>query len=101
MKNIVSVFALGLAAALACGGLGEAQTQPQTQTPVQTKEARDQFVRAYRIGPEDILEINVFEVEEMNRTVRVEEDGTITLIGATTENPSFEVIGPLLSRCKV
>ncbi len=29
------------------------------------------------------------------------EDGTITLIGATTENPSFEVIGPLLSRVKV
>lgn len=29
------------------------------------------------------------------------EDGTITLIGATTENPSFEVIGPLLSRAKV
>jgi putative ATPase len=29
------------------------------------------------------------------------EDGTIVLIGATTENPSFEVIGPLLSRCRV
>ncbi len=29
------------------------------------------------------------------------EDGTLTLIGATTENPSFEVIGPLLSRTKV
>nr|MDJ0789760.1 replication-associated recombination protein A [Myxococcota bacterium] len=29
------------------------------------------------------------------------EAGTITLIGATTENPSFEVIGPLLSRCRV
>ncbi|MCL4382183.1 hypothetical protein M1545_00100 [Patescibacteria group bacterium] len=29
------------------------------------------------------------------------EKGTIILIGATTENPSFEVIGPLLSRCKV
>jgi putative ATPase len=29
------------------------------------------------------------------------EHGTITLIGATTENPSFEVIGPLLSRCRV
>jgi putative ATPase len=29
------------------------------------------------------------------------EDGTITLIGATTENPSFEIIGPLLSRTKV
>ncbi|MDD3300680.1 MAG: replication-associated recombination protein A, partial [Bacteroidales bacterium] len=29
------------------------------------------------------------------------EDGTITLIGATTENPSFEVITPLLSRCQI
>jgi len=29
------------------------------------------------------------------------EDGTITIIGSTTENPSFEVIGPLLSRTKV
>ena len=29
------------------------------------------------------------------------EDGTVTLIGATTENPSFEVIGPLLSRSRV
>lgn len=29
------------------------------------------------------------------------ENGTVTLIGATTENPSFEVIAPLLSRCKV
>ena len=29
------------------------------------------------------------------------EDGTIILIGCTTENPSFEVIGPLISRCKV
>ena len=29
------------------------------------------------------------------------EDGTVTLIGATTENPSFEVTGALLSRCRV
>ena len=29
------------------------------------------------------------------------EDGAVTLIGATTENPSFEVISPLLSRCRV
>ena len=29
------------------------------------------------------------------------ENGTLTLIGATTENPSFEVISPLLSRCRV
>ncbi len=73
MKNITRVLALGLAAVLACGGLVEAQT------PAQAKEAQDLFVRAYRIGPEDILEINVFEVDEMNRTVRVEEDGTVSL----------------------
>lgn len=29
------------------------------------------------------------------------EDGTLTLVGATTENPSFEVISPLMSRCKL
>jgi putative ATPase len=29
------------------------------------------------------------------------ERGDITLIGATTENPSFEIIAPLLSRCRV
>jgi putative ATPase len=29
------------------------------------------------------------------------ENGTVTFIGATTENPSFEVISPLLSRCRV
>ena len=29
------------------------------------------------------------------------ENGTVTLIGATTENPSFEVTGALLSRCRV
>ena len=29
------------------------------------------------------------------------ESGELTLIGATTENPSFEVIAPLLSRCRV
>ena len=48
-------------------------------------------------------------VDEIHRFNKVQQDaflphveaGTITLIGATTENPSFEVISPLLSRCKV
>ncbi len=48
-------------------------------------------------------------VDEIHRFNRVQQDaflphleeGTITLIGATTENPSFEVTSPLLSRCKV
>jgi len=48
-------------------------------------------------------------VDEIHRFNKVQQDaflphvesGTITLIGATTENPSFSVIAPLLSRCKV
>ncbi|MBU4483788.1 replication-associated recombination protein A [bacterium] len=52
---------------------------------------------------------NILFVDEIHRWNKAQqdallphvEDGTITLIGATTENPSFEIIGPLLSRCKV
>jgi putative ATPase len=48
-------------------------------------------------------------VDEIHRFNRAQQDaflphverGTIILIGATTENPSFEVIGPLLSRCRI
>ena len=48
----------------------------------------------------------VDEIHRFNRTQQDAflphvEEGTITLIGATTENPSFEVTSPLLSRCKV
>ena len=35
------------------------------------------------------------------RHLPVVEDGTIVLVGATTENPSFELIAPLLSRARV
>ncbi len=52
---------------------------------------------------------NILFVDEIHRWNKAQqdallphvEDGTITLIGSTTENPSFEVIGPLLSRTKV
>jgi len=37
------------------------------------------FVKDYRIGPKDLLEITVFDRPELNQTVRVSEDGTITL----------------------
>jgi len=51
----------------------------------------------------------IFFLDEIHRFNKAQQDaflphvenGTITLIGATTENPSFEVIGPLLSRCRV
>ncbi|MGZ4887057.1 MAG: polysaccharide biosynthesis/export family protein, partial [Candidatus Aminicenantales bacterium] len=54
------------------------QTQPLQQTS-QDQEAKDIFVKAYRIGPGDLLEIKVFEVEQLNQVVRVSEDGSITL----------------------
>ncbi|MEK6600074.1 MAG: replication-associated recombination protein A [Deltaproteobacteria bacterium] len=46
-------------------------------------------------------EIHRFNKAQQDAFLHYVEDGTITLIGATTENPSFEVNSPLLSRCKV
>ncbi len=51
----------------------------------------------------------VLFIDELHRFNRAQQDallphverGTVTLIGATTENPSFEVVAPLLSRCRV
>lgn len=48
-----------------------------------------------------IDEIHRFNKAQQDALLPHVERGTITLIGATTENPSFEVIAPLLSRCKV
>lgn len=48
-----------------------------------------------------IDEIHRFNKAQQDALLGAVEDGTITLIGATTENPSFEVISPLLSRCQV
>ena len=48
-----------------------------------------------------IDEIHRFSKSQQDVILPFVENGTITLIGATTENPSFEGIAPLLSRCKV
>lgn len=48
-----------------------------------------------------IDEIHRFSKSQQDSLLGAVESGTITLIGATTENPSFEVITPLLSRCQV
>ena len=48
-----------------------------------------------------IDEIHRFNKSQQDALLGAVEDGTIVLIGATTENPSFEVITPLLSRCQV
>ena len=48
-----------------------------------------------------IDEIHRFSKSQQDSLLGAVEEGIITLIGATTENPSFEVINPLLSRCQV
>src|SRR4030043_1480790 len=48
-----------------------------------------------------IDEIHRFNKSQQDSLLSSVEQGIITLIGATTENPSFEVISPLLSRCQV
>ena len=48
-----------------------------------------------------IDEIHRFSKSQQDALLGAVENGTIVLIGATTENPSFEVITPLLSRCQV
>ena len=56
------------------------------------------------VGDKTILfidEIHRFSKNQQDALLHAVEDGTITLFGATTENPSFEVISPLLSRCRV
>ncbi len=56
------------------------------------------------LGRKTILfidEIHRFNKAQQDALLHAVEDGTVVLIGATTENPSFEVIGPLLSRCRV
>lgn len=55
-------------------------------------------------APNPILfidEIHRFNKSQQDSLLAAVENGTVTLIGATTENPSFEVISPLLSRCQV
>jgi putative ATPase len=57
-----------------------------------------------RFGTRTVLfidEIHRFNKGQQDALLHAVEDGTITLIGATTENPSFEVTGALLSRCRV
>ena len=48
-----------------------------------------------------IDEIHRFNKAQQDAVLHAVEDGTVTLIGATTENPSFEVVAPLLSRARV
>ena len=68
------------------------------------KKIIDDAGRLYRLGKSTVLfvdEIHHFNKAQQDTFLPHVEQGTIILIGATTENPSFQVIGPLLSRCQV
>ncbi len=68
------------------------------------KDVRAVIRKASESGGNAILfidEIHRFSKSQQDSLLGAVERGVITLIGATTENPSFEVIAPLLSRCQV
>jgi putative ATPase len=72
------------------------------------KDVRDVIEKAknnrFFTSPNPILfidEIHRFSKSQQDSLLGAVEQGLVTLIGATTENPSFEVISPLLSRCQV
>lgn len=78
--------------------------EPLSAVTSGVKEIREAVERARRVALRTILFI-----DEIHRLNRAQQDvllphveaGTVTLIGATTENPSFTVNAPLLSRCRV
>jgi putative ATPase len=72
------------------------------------KDVREVIEKARKLqffnNPNPILfidEIHRFSKSQQDSLLGAVEQGIVTLIGATTENPSFEVISPLLSRCQV
>ena len=68
------------------------------------KQVMEQAEKARKFGQKTILfvdEIHRFNKAQQDAFLPFVEKGSIILIGATTENPSFEVNGALLSRCKV
>ncbi|MFC2111299.1 replication-associated recombination protein A [Bacteroidota bacterium] len=68
------------------------------------KDIRSVINQAKASGTKSILfidEIHRFSKSQQDSLLGAVEKGIVTLIGATTENPSFEVISPLLSRCQV
>lgn len=68
------------------------------------KDVREVIDRAGKDSSQPILfidEIHRFSKSQQDSLLGAVEKGTVILIGATTENPSFEVISPLLSRCQV
>src|SRR5436190_175872 len=77
----------------------------QPELDLGAEEAAPGSPLAARMRPRTLAlfigEIHRFNKAQQDVILPYAEDGTITLIGATTENPSFEVVAPLLSRVRV
>src|ERR1700750_2926566 len=85
-------------------GLHFVQLSPVFSGVADLKRAFDEAARRRRAGQGTLLfvdEIHRCNHAQQNGFLPVFETGTITLIGATTENPSFALNGALLSRCQV
>jgi putative ATPase len=88
-------------------GLVEARFVALSAVGSGVKEVRETIAEARgarRRGGRTVLfidEIHRFNKAQQDALLPAVEDGTVTLIGATTENPSFEVTAALLSRCRV
>jgi putative ATPase len=88
-------------------GAGPARFVALSAVAAGLKEVREVIAAAERLRSSG--QRTLFFLDEIHRFNRAQQDallphvesGTVTLVGATTENPSFEVIGPLLSRCRV
>ncbi len=68
------------------------------------RDVRDVIAKAKESGESPFLfidEIHRFSKSQQDALLGAVEKGIVTFIGATTENPSFEVISPLLSRCQI
>ena len=68
------------------------------------KEVREVIAKAQEASDSPFLfidEIHRFSKSQQDALLGAVEKGVVTFIGATTENPSFEVISPLLSRCQI
>jgi putative ATPase len=86
------------------GEMPEQRIEALSAVVAGVKEIREAVERARRVGLRTLLFI-----DEIHRLNRAQQDvllphveaGTVTLIAATTENPSFRVNAPLLSRCRV
>lgn len=101
LKSVLSLLLLTL---LVSASPGQTQGLPSATQETQAA-SRDYFIREYIIGPQDLLEIKVFELPEFDHTVRVSEDGSITLpllgnvqVGGLTKEKVEQKISGLLDK---